>query len=368
LVRDEAALMSQEFSFKLAFDDFDLGLLPPPVPTRGSDEFKAKVTQFFAGQFAGFGGRARVIIDDAQQQIEVLWTKDSQWQDPKQKALELIEQGRSREALPILSTLHLNEPTDSGVLFRLGRCYSEIDDFDQAVVIFEKLIDAEPSNVPGLVALGGAEIARGNSLIGEQWLLKALDLQPRNHQALKHLADSLMRQRRFDDALKVIQRSLLVDPKDVAMMIQYGDCLEELGRGSESEMHYRLAIKIGGPEQLIDIAKAKLTKKSDENLRMDGQIRTDIVRCMQDTLRRFKEMQPPQVQAIAFEVAMLGTKGFDMKDEETKYRLENLAGDFTGLELVSIMYAAFEQFAPGTDLGVDFSREYRAALQGYRSN
>ena len=76
--------MAKEFTFKLAFEDFDVSLLGNSVE-RGTDEFTAKVSEFFAGQFAGFGGRARVIVDDSKHEIEVHWTKEANWQDPKQK-------------------------------------------------------------------------------------------------------------------------------------------------------------------------------------------------------------------------------------------------------------------------------------------
>jgi hypothetical protein len=46
------------------------------------------------------------------------------------------------------------------------------------------------------------------------------------------------------------------------------------------------------------------------------------------------------------------------------YIIDSLPGEFTALELVSIMYAAFQQFAPESDIGIDLSVEYRAATRG----
>ncbi|MFM7926256.1 MAG: hypothetical protein ACKO9Q_00965, partial [Pirellula sp.] len=94
--------MSQEFSFKLAFDDFDRSLIGNPVV--GTDEFKSSVSKFFADQFYGFGGKARVVIDDQERTIEVHWTKASAWMEPKQKAIQLLNEGKHQQALPILVT------------------------------------------------------------------------------------------------------------------------------------------------------------------------------------------------------------------------------------------------------------------------
>jgi hypothetical protein len=52
----------------------------------------------------------------------------------------------------------------------------------------------------------------------------------------------------------------------------------------------------------------------------------------------------------------------DINDPDQKYSLRSLPGKFSGLHLCSIMYAAFKQFAPGEDVGIDFSKEYEAAI------
>lgn len=55
-------------------------------------------------------------------------------------------------------------------------------------------------------------------------------------------------------------------------------------------------------------------------------------------------------------------KVFSINDPSKKYTLKSLGGEFTGLQLVSIMYAAYQQFAPGQDVGIDLSEEYAAAV------
>lgn len=54
-------------------------------------------------------------------------------------------------------------------------------------------------------------------------------------------------------------------------------------------------------------------------------------------------------------------KGLDINGPTPKYHLNSLPGEFSGLHLVSIMYVAFQQTAPGQDVGIDLSREYQAA-------
>lgn len=355
--------MSQEFSFKLSCEDFDRSLLGDPQPAIESDEFKAKVSEFFAKQFRGFGGKARVVIDDQAGDIEVLWTKDSNWKDPKQKALDLLNSGKITQALPILRTLFHKDPNDADTLYRLGLAYNEVGQFRQAAVILEELVEIEPDHVHGFVALGVAEVASGNLLIAEEWLNKALTLEPDNRWALRNLAASLMKQHRFEESVVVIRKCLSVAPDDIAMAVALGDALDELGRGEESKIHYRAAIEIGGPEHLVDLAKARLTKMSEERLRSSGDIRPDVVRYIKDALTRFETMELSQIQNLALEIGMLGNQGLGINDASKTYQIKSWAGEFTGLHLVSIMYAACQQLAPGTDVGIDLSEEYKLAKE-----
>ena len=179
--------MSQEFSFKLNFDDFDRSLLGNPTPAVGSDDFKSKIADFFAKHFIGFGGRARVVIDDSSRVIDVLWTKDSHWKDPKQKALDMLNAGQVKQSIPILTTLYHKDPSDVDTLYRLGLAYSELGQYQKAAELLEKAIELAPDHVHALVGLGVAEVAAGNLLIGEGWLRKAIHLDPSNRWALRNL-------------------------------------------------------------------------------------------------------------------------------------------------------------------------------------
>ena len=353
-------MMDEEFSFALRFDDFDRKLIGDPIV--GSDEFKLGVTQFFADQFSGFGGRARVIIDDGSRTIKVVWTKVKTWMDPKQRAIQLLQKGKKDEALPLLVAIYHSNPTDADVLYALGMTYHELGQSARASIIFEHLLDLNPDDVATLVSIGVAELAEGNYLIAEEHLRKATKLDPNNLLGLKNLATTLIKQSRFEEAISVVRKAIGISPKDIVLLITMGDCLNDAGRGSESEAYYRLALKAGGPSHLIDEAKVRLTAKSEEVLHSQTEIRMDVVDYMRSALKDFGSMTTEQIQTLAFEIAVLGTKGLDINNKIKAYRVDSLPGDHSALKLVSIMYAAFQQFAPKTDIGIDLSKEYRRAL------
>ena len=79
-------------------------------------------------------------------------------------------------------------------------------------------------------------------------------------------------------------------------------------------------------------------------------------------LETFEKGGATKRQQIALEIAMKGQTGLDVNDPEQKYSLKTLPGKFSGMHLVSIMYAAFKQIDPTMDSGVDLQREYDAAM------
>lgn len=354
--------MSSEYSFKLAFEDFDVSLLSDNVQ-RDAEKFSTEVSQFFADQFAGFGGRARVTVDDAEQVIEVRWTKEANWKDPRAKVLDLLDQGKLTTALPMLWTLVQQNPDDADNLYDLGLVYSELGQSDRASATLERLVEIAPDHVNGMIALGVAEMKSDNLLIAEAWLEKALQLEPKNSLALRNLGACLMGQDRYQDASKIFSRCLAEAPKDIAAMVNLGEAQEALGESVAADGLYRMAIQIGGPAPILDVAKQRRTKIAENRMREDADVRLDVVEYIKSALERFRGMQPKQIQDIGVEIGVLGMKGMSINDPSKTYSIKSLPGEFTGLQLVSTMYASFQTFAPGQDVGVDFSKEYKIAVQ-----
>ncbi|MEZ6081266.1 MAG: tetratricopeptide repeat protein [Pirellulaceae bacterium] len=354
--------MSQEYTFTLPFDDFDLDLIGLESSERGSSTFTEKVSQFFADQFAQFGGKARVIVNDSNRDIEVRWTKGASWQSPKDKVLELLNAGKIAEAVPVIWTLVKEQPQDSDNLYNLGVSYSELGELPKAISILEQLVRIDPDHVHGLVALGVAQIRSNKFQFGEESLRKALKREPRNPWALRNIGACLMKQGRSEDAVPFLELAVKVAPNDLQAIIGLGQALESVGRTEDADDFYARAIKQGGPPQLIDIAKERRTHLAHSTMRERAGFRPDAMMYIAGALEKFANMTTAQIQAIGFEIAILGQSGLDINNPDKKYTIKSLPGEFSGLHLCSIMFAAFKQFAPNEDVGIDFSQEYSAAI------
>ena len=197
---------------------------------------------------------------------------------------------------------------------------------------------------------------------GEDHLRKALKLEPNNPWALKNLGACLLKQGKSDEAVPVLEAAVRANPSDVQSIIGLGQALEEVDRTEDADDQYVIAIQIGGPPQLIDLAKDRRTAIAQKTLRERGTFRPDVMMYITGALDRFARMTPQEIQTIGFEIAILGQSGLDINNPDKKYTLRSLSGEFSGLQLCSIMYAAFKQFAPNEDVGIDFSKEYEAAV------
>lgn len=80
-----------------------------------------------------------------------------------------------------------------------------------------------------------------------------------------------------------------------------------------------------------------------------------------DAMEKFEAMGEAQMSEVVMEIVLLGRQGLDVNDSSRKYQLRSMAGDFSGLHLVSMMYVGFRRLRSEADIGFDLSREYEVA-------
>ena len=79
-------------------------------------------------------------------------------------------------------------------------------------------------------------------------------------------------------------------------------------------------------------------------------------------LQHFEGMELAEIQKVGFEIGLLGQQGIDPSNHDKKYTLKSIPGkEFTGLQLLAYMYAAFQVIDPFLDTGLDFKKEYEVA-------
>jgi hypothetical protein len=94
----------------------------------------------------------------------------------------------------------------------------------------------------------------------------------------------------------------------------------------------------------------------------DGQLRMDAVMYCLAAIEKFQAIGPGKSQAVTYEIARLGRDGLDINNPVRKYTLKSMEGEFTGMQLLAYMFVGLKQIDPSLDPGIDFEKEYQAAL------
>jgi hypothetical protein len=69
------------------------------------------------------------------------------------------------------------------------------------------------------------------------------------------------------------------------------------------------------------------------------------------------------MRRFALKIALKGQSGLEINESAKQYTLKNLPGEFSALQLLPIMHAAFQKVDLSADLSADFSRKYDLALK-----
>ena len=119
------------------------------------------------------------------------------------------------------------------------------------------------------------------------------------------------------------------------------------------------------PEHVIKAEQEQVSKiRIDYSKEPAGQAAV-IMYCL-SALQHFESMELAEIQKIGFEIGLLGRQGTDPSNHDKKYTLKSIPGkEFSGLQLLAYMYAAFQVIDPFLDTGLDFKKEYEEAKKLY---
>jgi len=173
-----------------------------------------------------------------------------------------------------------------------------------------------------------------------------------------------MRLKRFPEAVKHLRIATELSSQDQQAWYGYGQALEAMNNVEEADPAYVRTIEIDEYSKIAELARTARSSIAKRTFRENaaGVIRMDAVMYCLGALEKFDSMSTDQVQKIGFEIAIVGTRGIDVNNPNSRYTLKSLPGQFSGLHLLSLQYVAFKKIAPDQNIGFDLSAEYSMAL------
>jgi Flp pilus assembly protein TadD len=352
-----------ELVFTLAWDDISPAALPEDSRQLGSDAFRRAVTDFLQQQYERLGGKVRIIFNDTDRTLTVCWAKRGGLQSVEDKAREALIGGDVGVAIPLLKALIAAEPNNATLLHNLGMVYSDQGRLQEAKDLLRQAAALDPSNAQIVIAIGVVHARAGDLASAVTTLEQAVRIAPEDPFAHQNLGACLLKQHEAQRAEEHFRKSLEADPDNLRSHLGLAQTLETLGRLHDADEVYQQIIQAASHTPVGEWAKEGRTRIAHALLRKGGEERPDVLMYCLNALERFEGMSKSEIQAIGQEIAVLGMRGLDINDPSRKYTLRLLPGEFSGLHLVSMMYVAYQQFAPHLDVGIDLAAEYAAAKE-----
>jgi tetratricopeptide (TPR) repeat protein len=348
--------------FTLPVERFDLGLLPPEARRIGSDAFKEAVIAHFAAQYGAKGQAAVVAVDE--REISVLTLPAGS--DPLEFVLTMLQAGRIKEAVPYLEALSKSDPNNVQTLYNLGIAYSELGQYDEAIIRLKRAVQLDPRHAQAWTGIGVAYQRMGRRDQALEPMQRAVEADPSDGYARRNLGAMLLGAERNEEALEQLQAARRALPRDAQTLYGLAGALEAVGGDDNTEQAdelYQIVIEKFPGSQVAELAREARTRLAHQSMRakVSGGLRPDVMMYINSALETFDKVGAQKTRQITIEVAMKGQSGLDINDPAQKYTLTSLPGKFSGMHLVSIMYAGMKALDPSMDPGIDLSAEYEAA-------
>jgi tetratricopeptide (TPR) repeat protein len=278
------------------------------------------------------------------------------------QALDFIQAGRLDEARIYLEELLKQDPENVDLLYNLGMLYTDLGKPLMAISLLRTCIEISPRHANAHVALGFAYMSSGDLKSGKEYTLQALKIVPNAPIALRNLGGILGKEKDYLNALYQLQKSYDINPHDPQTVYGLAFAYKSLGDYENAEKYFRALLDMRAPDILKEMAREGLGEIASKTLKSQGP-RMDVVMYILSALETFKGKSTQEIKDISFEIGMLGRQGLEINDPTKKFTLRSLPGEFTALQLVSMMYTGFKQFEPSLEIGMDFSEEYGLALK-----
>jgi len=353
--KDKMALF-QKHNLSLDLNDDNLSFLFPKGKPVIADQIRSA--------FDNLNGVIESLSVSAEK-IELTWNDDLSKTDNLDKIAAILTDGNYLDGILLLEFFLSENQSDPDLLYNLGMAYSDQEKLLLAIEILTRLMSVKPEHVNGRVALGITFIRNNQNEEGVRELQSAAEQEPDNLWAHRNLGAGLIKLKKFPEAVEHFRIATELSPQDQAAWYGYAQALETVEAVEEADKAYIQSIEIDEFSKVAELARKARSAiaKSSFRERTAGALRMDAVMYCLGALEKFDSMSADEVQKIGFEIAMLGTRGIDVNNPESRYTLKNLSGDFSGLHLLSIQYVAFKKIAPKENIGFDLSAEYEAALK-----
>lgn len=206
---------------------------------------------------------------------------------------------------------------------KLGVFYFHHARYPEALAMFQKVVDLAPDNFRGYSNLGGIYLTLDQYDKAIPMLEKSVAIRP-DADAYSNLATAYFYQRRFADAARTYEHSVLLNPGQYLPWANLAESYYWMsGKRSEADRTYRKAIELVRRELRMNPRDAKVQSDLAVYYAMTGQ-RNAALRALSDSFR-YAGMNDPDVLYSA----AIASKQFGDINEAIAYLEKSIAAGFS---------------------------------------
>ena len=163
--------------------------------------------------------------------------------------------------------------------------------------------------------------------------------------------------------MQFFRQAASLAPNEPGSQLGLAECLDHLGGDyrKEADRLYAQIAQRYGDHAVAEMAKKARNRIANEQSRPEREIRMDAVFYMRSAIDDFCGKSKEEIREIVAEIALLRQRGLQDGNAYVRYALKSLPGDFSGLQLLSILHAGIRTIDPDAEIGTGLDREYEIA-------
>ncbi|MGI9261038.1 MAG: tetratricopeptide repeat protein [Woeseiaceae bacterium] len=281
----ETGLMDQQSAFPniVALVDQVIAIRP--------DDPNARAIRLFADAAARSLEVGPQVFLDAGVELEKIVAASPAAFQPK-LMLTRIYQGTQQlaKAVPLMNDALVRDPLNPRIHYELGSLYSGLEQPDEARAALQKSLEIEPNQPNAYAILGGISLRAGDGLDYMRQILRAIEVDPADHELPGVIAELLYRLDLIDEGDDFRNRVLAVAPtSEIAYRIELiralsiGDEVASIAsarRAIEDDVNDRRFSFTGAVQHILRVAAKRGTVEEDSlylNEQVPGLLQVDVV-------------------------------------------------------------------------------------------
>ena len=126
----------------------------------------------------------------------------------------------------------------------LAETYEQLGQFEESILIFEKVVSSSPDDVLVYEKLGSLLLGQGRIKEALENFKKMISIKPDNSSAYNNIGISLNALGQLEESVEYFRKATELDPENIKVLNNLGNAFKELGRFEESNLYFQKAVDV----------------------------------------------------------------------------------------------------------------------------